>query len=47
MLYPIGIQSFEIIRKEGYAYIDKTEHIWRLATTGKYYFLSRPRRFCK
>ena len=47
MLYPIGIQSFEIIRKEGYAYIDKTEHIWRLATTGKYYFLSRPRRFGK
>lgn len=47
MLYPIGIQSFEIIRKEGYAYIDKTDHIWRLATTGKYYFLSRPRRFGK
>lgn len=47
MLYPIGIQSFEIIRKEGYAYIDKTAHIWRLATTGKYYFLSRPRRFGK
>lgn len=47
MLYPIGIQSFEILRKEGYAYIDKTAHIWRLVTTGKYYFLSRPRRFGK
>lgn len=47
MLYPIGIQSFEAIRKEGYVYVDKTEHIWRLATTGKYYFLSRPRRFGK
>lgn len=47
MLYPIGIQSFETIRKEGYAYVDKTEHIWRLSTTGRYYFLSRPRRFGK
>lgn len=47
MLYPIGIQSFETIRKNGYVYIDKTDHIWRLATTGQYYFLSRPRRFGK
>jgi hypothetical protein bacD2_03749 len=47
MLYPIGIQSFETLRREGYAYVDKTDHIWRLATTGKYYFLSRPRRFGK
>lgn len=47
MLYPIGIQSFEVLRKEGYIYIDKTSHIWRLVTTGKYYFLSRPRRFGK
>ena len=47
MLYPIGIQSFETIRKNGYVYVDKTDHIWRLATTGQYYFLSRPRRFGK
>lgn len=47
MLYPIGIQSFETIRKGGYVYVDKTEHIWRLATTGQCYLLSRPRRFGK
>lgn len=47
MLYPIGIQSFETIRKQGYVYVDKTDHIWRLATTGQCYFLSRPRRFGK
>ena len=47
MKYPIGIQNFEKIRKDGYAYVDKTEHIYRLATTGSYYFLSRPRRFGK
>lgn len=47
MLYPIGIQDFESIRKDGYVYADKTELIYRLAKTGKYYFLSRPRRFGK
>ncbi len=47
MLYPIGIQSFENIRKGGFVYIDKTALIHQLATTGKYYFLSRPRRFGK
>ena len=47
MLYPIGIQNFEKIRKEGYIYVDKTALIHRLATTGTYYFLSRPRRFGK
>ena len=46
-LYPIGIQNFEKIRKEGYLYIDKTELVYRLAKTGSYYFLSRPRRFGK
>ena len=44
---PIGIQSFEELRKEGYIYIDKTKYIWNLVQTGKYYFLSRPRRFGK
>ena len=45
--YPIGIQSFEDLRREGYLYVDKTALIYRLITTGKPYFLSRPRRFGK
>ena len=47
LLYPIGIQSFEHLRQSGYTYIDKTQLVYQLATTGKYYFLSRPRRFGK
>ena len=47
MLYPIGIQDFENIRRDGYVYVDKTELVYKLANTGKYYFLSRPRRFGK
>ena len=47
MLYPIGIQNFESIRQGGYVYVDKTDLIHQLASTGKYYFLSRPRRFGK
>lgn len=47
MLYPIGIQNFKKIREDGYTYVDKTALIHRLATTGTYYFLSRPRRFGK
>ncbi len=47
MIYPIGIQDFEKLRNENYVYVDKTAHIYRLATTGSYYFLSRPRRFGK
>src|SRR5690606_26439164 len=45
--YPIGLQSFRKIREDGYIYIDKTEIIYQLVTTGVYYFLSRPRRFGK
>ena len=45
--YPIGIQNFESLRREGYAYVDKTAMVWRLANYGRYYFLSRPRRFGK
>lgn len=45
--YPIGIQSFESLIKDGYFYVDKTKLVYRLATTGRYYFLSRPRRFGK
>lgn len=44
---PIGIQNFEKLRKEDYLYVDKTALIYELATTGSYYFLSRPRRFGK
>ena len=46
MRYPIGIQSFEQIIKEGYVYVDKTDLVYQL-TQGKIYFLSRPRRFGK
>ena len=47
-LYPIGIQTFERIRKEDKFYIDKTECIYRMThTDGTYFFLSRPRRFGK
>ena len=46
--YPIGIQTFERIRKEGLVYIDKTELIYRMAhQSSTYCFLSRPRRFGK
>jgi hypothetical protein len=44
---PVGIQSFEDLRKKGYLYVDKTEDIHRMITTNKIYFLSRPRRFGK
>ena len=47
MLYPIGIQNFEDLRNGGYVYVDKTDRIHELVSTGKYYFLSRPRRFGK
>ena len=47
-LYPIGIQTFERIRKEDKFYIDKTEYVYRMThTDGTYFFLSRPRRFGK
>ena len=45
--YPVGIQSFEKIRKDGYVYIDKTALIYKMITEGCPYFLSRPRRFGK
>lgn len=45
--FPIGIQNFRDIRRNGYIYVDKTGYIRRLVDTGKYYFLSRPRRFGK
>ena len=47
MKYPIGIQSFSEIRNNGYVYIDKTALLYKMVDEGKYYFLSRPRRFGK
>ncbi len=44
---PMGIQNFESLRADGYLYVDKTPLIYKLVTTGRYYFLSRPRRFGK
>lgn len=44
---PIGIQTFKNLIEEGYAYVDKTPFVGRLTAAGKYYFLSRPRRFGK
>ena len=44
---PIGIQTFDTIRKEGYLYVDKTKYLVDLIDNGKVYFLSRPRRFGK
>ena len=47
-ILPVGIQSFEKIRKDGYLYVDKTDIIWQLANRNKTYnSLSRPRRFGK
>ena len=47
MKYPIGIQNFESLRMDGYVYVDKTDLIYKLVNEGRYYFLSRPRRFGK
>ena len=44
---PIGVQSFEKLRRDEYLYIDKTPFIWKLVQTSNPYFLSRPRRFGK
>lgn len=45
--YPIGIQNFESLRNDGYFYVDKTSLVYQLVNSGRYYFLSRPRRFGK
>ena len=47
MKFPIGVQSFEQLRNDGYVYVDKTDLVYRLVKSGKIYFLSRPRRFGK
>ena len=45
--YPIGIQTFSEIVREGYVYVDKTDQVWHLAHYAKFVFMSRPRRFGK
>ncbi len=40
MKYPIGIQDFEDIRERGFVYVDKTDLVYKMATEGKFYFLS-------
>lgn len=45
--FPIGVQDFPFLRKEGFLYVDKTDLIYRMMTTGFAYFLARPRRFGK
>ena len=47
MKYPIGIQSFERIREDGFVYVDKTALVYDLVSDGTIYFLGRPRRFGK
>ncbi len=44
---PIGIQDFPSLREDGYLYVDKTALVHKLASEGRVYFLSRPRRFGK
>lgn len=44
---PLGIQSFEMLRKEGYVYVDKTDLMWHIANGNMFNYLSRPRRFGK
>ena len=46
-LYPVGIQTFEEIITKNMVYVDKTQYVYRMANAGKYFFLSRPRRFGK
>ncbi|MDE6836253.1 MAG: AAA family ATPase, partial [Muribaculaceae bacterium] len=45
--YPVGQQSFEVLRKNGFLYIDKTRFIEKIVTGSQYYFMGRPRRFGK
>ncbi len=47
MKYPIGVQSFEKLREDGYVYVDKTSLVHKMVNEGSCYFLSRPRRFGK
>ena len=45
--YPVGIQTFSEIIRQGYVYVDKTDLVWQMSHYAKFIFLSRPRRFGK
>ena len=45
--YPVGIQTFERLRKDNYLYVDKTDLVWQMTKESPYIFFSRPRRFGK
>lgn len=46
--FPIGVQSFPVMRQGGFVYVDKTHYVWQLSNCfGNYILLSRPRRFGK
>ena len=45
--FPIGIQDFRTLREEGYYYVDKTDLVYEMTHSDRYYFMSRPRRFGK
>ena len=45
--YPVGIQTFDRLRRENYLYIDKTDLVWKMTKEAPFVFLSRPRRFGK
>ena len=45
--YPVGIQTFERLRKGNYIYVDKTDLVWKITKESPYVFFSRPRRFGK
>ena len=47
MKFPVGVQDFEALKRDNFAYVDKTAYVYQLVSSGKYYFLSRPRRFGK
>ena len=47
VMYSISTQDFRTLRELNMHYVDKSEHICRLASIGRYLFLSRPRRFGK
>ena len=46
-LLPIGLQDFRTMREQGFYYVDKTSLIRQMVEEGRFYFLSRPRRFGK
>ena len=44
---PVGLQDFRYLRENDFAYVDKTSFLYQMIDSGKFFFLSRPRRFGK